>query len=90
MRISGHTSRHSWGGFRKALGEEGVDKLLDRTIGVAVTRMLISKKELTRVIIESTVQEKVVAHPTDSKLLETARSKVVEVAKALDIDLKKT
>jgi IS5 family transposase len=31
-----------------------------------------------------------VAHPTDSKLLETARSKVVEVAKANGIELKQT
>ena len=39
-------------------------------------------------IVDSTVQEKAVAHPTDSKLLETARSKVVEVAKAHGIELK--
>ena len=47
----------------------------------AVTLKLIAKKELTRVIVDSTVQEKAVAHPTDSKLLETARSKAVELAK---------
>ncbi len=49
---------------------------------VAVMLKLIAKKELTRVIVDSTVQEKAVAHPTDSKLLETARSKVIEAAKA--------
>jgi IS5 family transposase len=75
---------HQWpcdptklGRFRKALGEEGVEKLL-------------AKKELTRVIVHSTVQEKAVAQPTDSKLLETARSKVVEAAKAEGIELKQT
>lgn len=41
-------------------------------------------------IVDSTVQEKAIAHPTDSKLLETARSKVVEVAKANGIELKQT
>ena len=65
---------------RKALGEEGVEELLARTMEVAVTLKLIAKKELTRVIVDSTVQEKAVAHPTDSKLLETARSQVVEEA----------
>jgi IS5 family transposase len=57
---------------------------------VAVTLKLIAKKELTRVIVDSTVQETAVAHPTDSKLLETARSKVVEAAKAEGIELKQT
>ncbi len=56
----------------------------------SATLKLIAKKELTRVIVDSTVQEKAVAHPTDSKLLETARSKVVELAKANGIELKQT
>lgn len=88
---------HQWpcdptqlGRFRKALGEEGVEELLARTMEVAVTLKLIAKRELTRVIVDSTVQEKAVAHPTDSKLLETARAKVVEAAKANGIELKQT
>ena len=88
---------HQWpcdptqlGRFRKALGEEGVEELLARTMEVAVTLKLIARKELARVIVDSTVQEKAVAHPTDSKLLETARAKVVEAAKANGIELKQT
>ncbi len=88
---------HQWpcdptqlGRFRKALGEEGVEELLARTMEVAVTLKLIAQKELTRVIVDSTVQEKAIAHPTDSKLLETARAKVVEAAKANGIELKQT
>jgi IS5 family transposase len=68
--------------FRKLLGEEGVEELLAHTIEVAVTFKLIVSKELNCIIVDFTVQEKAIAHPTDSKLLETARSKVVEVAKA--------
>ena len=78
------------GRFRKLLGEEGVEELLARTMEVAVTLKLIAKKELARVIVDSTVQEKAVAHPTDSKLLETARAKVVEAAQANGIELKQT
>ena len=33
------------GGFRKALGEEGVEKLLERTMKLAATPRLIAKKE---------------------------------------------
>ena len=76
--------------FRKLLGEEGVEELLARTIEVAVTLKLIAKKELSRIIVDSTVQEKAIAHPTDSKLLETARIKLVEAAKAEGIELKQT
>ena len=44
--------------FRKLLGEEGVEELLARTIEVAVTLKLIAKKELSCIIVDSTVQEK--------------------------------
>jgi hypothetical protein len=64
--------------FRKLLVEEGVEELFARTIEVAVTLKLIASKELSRIIVDSTVQEKAIANPTDSKLLETARVKLVE------------
>jgi IS5 family transposase len=63
---------------------------LARTVEVAVTLKLIASKELSRIIVDSTVQEKAIVHPTDSKLLETARVKLVEAAKAEGIELKQT
>ncbi len=53
-----------------------------------MTLKLIAKKELSQIIVDSTVLEKAIAHPTDSKLLETARAKLVEAAKAEGIELK--
>jgi len=50
---------------------------------------LIAKKELSH-IVDSTVQEKAIAHPTDSKLLEAARVKLVKAAKAESIELMQT
>ena len=76
--------------FRKLLGEEGVEELLARTIEVAITLKLIAKKVLSRIIVDSTVQDKAIAHPIDSKLLESARVKLIEVAKAEGIELKQT
>ena len=64
--------------FRQLLGEEGVEELLAQTINVAVELKLIDPSELSRVIVDSTVQHKAIAHPTDSRLLETARTKLVE------------
>jgi IS5 family transposase len=42
------------------------------------------------VIVDSTVQEKAIAHPVDSRLLEIAGCKVVKAAKAVGIALKQT
>ncbi len=76
--------------FRKLLGDEGVEELLAQTVNTAVELKLIKPQELSRVVVDSTVQHKAIAHPTDSKLLETARVKLVEVAKEAGIDLKQT
>lgn len=76
--------------FRRILGEEGVEELLAQTVNVAVDIKAIDPSELESVIVDSTVQEKAVAHPTDSRLLERAREKLVEAAKAEGVELKQT
>ena len=76
--------------LRKKLGEEGVEELLARTIEVAVTSKLIANKELCQFVVDSTVQDKAIAHPSDSKLVKTVRLTLVEAAKAEDIELKQT
>jgi transposase, IS5 family len=78
------------GRFRSAIGEEGLEQLLKCTIETAVQIKAIKPAELERVIVDSTVQEKAVAHPVDSRLLEIARYKVVKAAKAAGIALKQT
>ena len=69
---------------------KGVEELLAQTINVAVELKLIKAQELSRVIVDSTVQHKAIGHPTDSRLLETARVKLAEAAKNAGIDLKQT
>lgn len=76
--------------FRQLLGDEGVEELLAQTVNTAVELKLIKPQELSRVIVDSTVQHKAIAHPTDSKLLETARTKLVEAAKEAGVELKQT
>ena len=78
------------GRFRRALGEDGLEELLKATIDTAVTIQAVQPQELQRVIVDTTVQEKAVAHPTDSRLLEIARHKVVSSAKRAGIVLKQT
>ncbi len=71
------------GRFRRVLGEAGVEQLLKSTIEAAVAMKVIKPAEFERVIVDTTVQEGAVAHPTDSRLLEIARHKVASAAKGL-------
>jgi len=78
------------GRFRTAIGEAGVEELLKATIDTAVATKAVRPNEFERVIVDSTVQEKAIAFPTDSRLLEIARHKVVTAAKSAGIALKQT
>jgi IS5 family transposase len=78
------------GRFRRAIGEAGVEELLKATIDTAASSGAVSAKEFERVIVDSTVQEKAIAFPTGSRLLEIARHHVVKAAKAIGIVLKQT
>lgn len=78
------------GRFRRALGEAGVEQLLKTTIEAAVAMKAVKKTDLERVIVDTTVQEKAIAHPVDSRLLEIARHKVVGAARRCGLLLRQT
>jgi IS5 family transposase len=78
------------GRFRRDLGEDGMEQLLKATIDAAVAMKAVKPHDLERVIVDTTVQEKAIAHPVDSRLLEIARHKVVSAAKRAGIALKQT
>ena len=78
------------GRFRRVLGEAGVEQLLKTTIEAAVAMKAVKPVELERVTVDTTVQEKAIAHPTDSRLLEVARAKIARLAKRAGLKLKMT
>ncbi|AOD14356.1 transposase [Xanthomonas fragariae] len=67
--------------WRQRLGEAGMEELLAHTINAAHAMQAVDARELSRVIVDTTVQEKAIAYPTDSRLLEVARKKLVLLAK---------
>jgi transposase, IS5 family len=78
------------GRFRAAIGEAGMQAILKATIDTAVTSKAIKPAEFERIIIDSTVQEKAIAFPVDSRLLEIARHKIVMHAKRCGIALRQS
>ncbi len=67
-----------------------IGRFREATMDTAVHTGAIKPVEFERVIVDSTVQEKAVAFPTDSRLLEVARHKMVKAAKTVGIELKQT
>ena len=74
--------------WRKRIGTEGVELLLALTIDAAHTAGLIKKSSLDKVIVDTTVMPKAIAHPTDSRLLEKGRQHLVKLAEEQGIKLR--
>ena len=66
--------------WRKRLGEAGVEELLAATIEAAKRAGVIKASSVKRVIVDTTVMPKAIAHPTDSRLLERCREHLVKAA----------
>lgn len=76
--------------WRKRVGVERLELLLQETIDLAVREKHVSRRDLERVNVDTTVQEKNITYPTDSKLLYKAIEKLGDAAKSRDILLRQT
>jgi transposase, IS5 family len=61
--------------WRNRMGEQRLQALLQESLSVATRTKAIKPSELSRVIVDTTVQPKNVTFPTDAKLLNRAREK---------------
>jgi len=82
--------RSSMTRWRQRMGEERIATLLQESLAVAVKLGAAKPKDFTRVIVDTTVQEKNVAFPTDAKLIHRARERLVKKATAAGIDLRQS
>ena len=71
------------GRFKAVISELGMELILKATIDTAVATKAIKPAEFERVIVDTTVEEKAIAYPVDVRLLEIARHKIVNAAKAV-------
>jgi hypothetical protein len=74
--------------WRRRIGEEGVEWLLTKTIAAGRAAGALTERSLSRVVVDTTVMEKAIAHPTDSRLYERARRSLVTLAAKAGIRLR--
>ena len=87
-----HELRHERSGmshWRKRIGER-LDILLQESLCVAHDTGALNKRDLARVSVDTTVQPKNIAFPSDARLLETAIRQLGKLAKAHGVALRQS
>ena len=76
--------------WRNRPGKSGSEKLLIETIKAGLKSKTIKPGSLKKVTVDTTVQEKNIAFPTDSKLLNKARENLVNCPKSTVLNCART
>jgi IS5 family transposase len=76
--------------FRKRIGEKGSERLLRETVQMGLKTGTVREKDLARVIVDTTVQEKAVRFPTDTQLCHKAREALVKTAGRYGVKLRQS
>ena len=82
--------RSSMTRWRKRIGPDEMDLVLAETIAVAVKTGAVNERQLSRITVDTTVQTKAVAHPTDSHLLLRAAEWLRRLAKRHGLKLRQS
>lgn len=73
--------RSSLSRWRGRLGAEQIAALIQESLAVAHKTGALATKDLQRVVVDTTVQPKAIAHPTDARLMHRALIKLVKLAR---------
>jgi IS5 family transposase len=76
--------------WRKLIGERGAETLLAESIAAGLTTQTIKPASLDKVNVDTTVQEKAVAFPTDARLYYKMREKLVRLAERSGLTLRQS
>jgi IS5 family transposase len=74
--------------WRKRIGPDGLEKLLGETVRLGVDTGVVKPSSLQRLSVDTTVQPKAIAYPTDSRLYHKALEVLVRQAKRAGITLR--
>jgi IS5 family transposase len=76
--------------WRLRMGEERLMALLQESLAAATRLVAAKPADFRAVIVDTTVQEKVITFPTDAKLMHRARERLVTLAKKHGIGLRQS
>jgi IS5 family transposase len=76
--------------WRQRLGEAALVALIQESLSVAHKLGALETKDLQRVAVDTTVQPKAIAHPTDARLMHRALEKLVALARRHGVVLRQS
>jgi IS5 family transposase len=76
--------------WRKRLGDAGAEQMLRATIEAGMKMRVIRPAELKRVNVDTTVETKAIRFPTDARLYQRMRERLVKVARAEGLTIKQS
>jgi Transposase domain (DUF772). len=71
--------------WRQRIGEQGSELILQLTVQAGLASKAVAPSSLERVIVDTTVQEKAVTYPSDSRLHNRSRERLVKLSGAWGI-----
>jgi transposase, IS5 family len=82
--------RSSMTRWRQRMGEDKLVALLQESLATAPRSGAAKPSDLSMVVVDTTVQPKAVAYPTDARLMQRARERLVRLAKKHGIALRQS
>jgi IS5 family transposase len=76
--------------WRQRMGEERLVALIQESLCVATRTGAAKPADFRQVVIDTTVQEKAIAFPTDARLMQRARERLVRLAKEHGVRLRQS
>ena len=76
--------------WRQRLGEAQLAALIQESLSVAHKTGALATKDLERVAVDTTVEPKAIAHPTDARLMHRALEKLVGLARRSGVPLRQS
>jgi len=76
--------------WRQRMGEDKLVALIQESLATATRTGAAKPSDFSRVIVDTSVQPKAVAFPTDAKLMHRARERLVKLAKKIGVPLRQS